>query len=233
MTKHTENTVSLDIGRHLGSQLRDLFAASDRLPQRLVELLEALAAKEEQPAPAQTTLKNDMLALLPNLRAFAVSLCGDPDRADDLVQETILKAWTHIDSFEAGSNLGAWLFTILRNTFYSEIRKKRREVEDSEGERAGQLAVLPSQQGHVDVLEVGKAFDMLSPERREAVVLVGATGLSYEEAAEVTGCAVGTIKSRVHRARIRLAELMGVEIRDSFGPDAATAAIVQSSGKHS
>lgn len=229
--KNSADTARLDISGHLGAQLRDLFAAPDRMPQRLLELLKLLAGKEQRPTSAQTGLRDGMLALLPNLRAFAVSLCGDIERADDLVQETILKAWSHSDSFTAGTNLRAWLFTILRNTFFSEVRRKRREVEDRDGEKTDQLAALPTQQGYVEVLELRKALDLLPAEQREAVVLVGAGGFSYEEAAAVAGCAVGTIKSRVNRARVKLADLMGVDVNDSFGPDAATAAIVQSSGK--
>ena len=171
-------------------------------------------------------LKQAMLALIPNLRAFGVSLCGDVERADDLVQETLLKAWNHIDSFQEGTNLRAWLFTILRNTYFSECRRRRREVEDRDGKKADELAVHPGQQGHLDMQDFRKALNLLPPDQREALVLVGAAGFSYEEAAAVSGCAVGTIKSRVNRARSKLTELLGVITPHEYGPDAATEAIV-------
>jgi RNA polymerase sigma-70 factor (ECF subfamily) len=171
------------------------------------------------------TLKQALLALIPNLRAFAVSLSGDIERADDLVQETLLKAWDHLDSFQEGTNLRAWLFTILRNTYFSECRRRRREVEDRDGTKANDLAVHPGQQGHLDMQDFRRALNHLPPDQREALILVGAAGFSYEEAASVSGCAVGTIKSRVNRARTKLTELLGVNPRE-FGPDSATEAIV-------
>jgi RNA polymerase sigma-70 factor (ECF subfamily) len=167
-----------------------------------------------------------LLALIPNLRAFAVSLCGDIERADDLVQETLLKAWNHLESFQEGTNLRAWLFTILRNTYFSECRRRRREIEDHDGTKAAELAVHPDQQGHIDMEDFRKALNVLPPDQREALVLVGAAGFSYEEAASISGCAVGTIKSRVNRARARLSALLGVTTAHEFGPDSATEAIV-------
>jgi RNA polymerase sigma-70 factor, ECF subfamily len=175
---------------------------------------------------ASAALKQSLLRLIPNLRAFAVSLCGDIERADDLVQETLLKAWNHLDSFQEGTNLRAWLFTILRNTYFSECRRRRREVEDRDGSKAGDLAVHPGQHGHLDMQDFRRALNGLPPDQREALVLVGAAGFSYEEAAAVSGCAVGTIKSRVNRARTKLVELLGVATPREFGPDAATEAIV-------
>jgi RNA polymerase sigma-70 factor, ECF subfamily len=210
---------------HLGKKLREIFEemAPAPLPRRLVELLEALAAKHK--LPASEKMKNALIALIPNLRAFAYSLCGQHERADDMVQETLLKAWSHLDSFQAGTNLRAWLFTILRNTFFSEMRKRRREVQDADGKRAESLSVGPAQQGHVDMHDLHKALDLLPPRQREALMLVGGAGMSYEEAAEIAKCAVGTIKSRVNRARSRLAELLGVDGAEAFGPDFATGAI--------
>jgi RNA polymerase sigma-70 factor (ECF subfamily) len=171
-------------------------------------------------------VKQAMLALIPNLRAFAVSLCGDVERADDLVQETLLKAWDHLDSFQEGTNLRAWLFTILRNTYFSECRRRRREVEDRDGSKAADLAVHPSQQGHLDMQDFRRALNVLPPDQREALVLVGAAGFSYEEAAKISNCAVGTIKSRVNRARAKLIEMLDVSAVRDFGPDPATEAIV-------
>lgn len=175
---------------------------------------------------ASAPLKQAMLGLIPNLRAFAVSLCGDVERADDLVQETLLKAWNHFDSFQEGTNLRAWLFTILRNTYFSECRRRRREVEDRDGNRAAGLAVHPDQPGHLDMQDFRAALNVLPPDQREALVLVGAAGFSYDEAAAISGCAVGTIKSRVNRARSKLTELLSVTSPHEFGPDAATEAIV-------
>ena len=128
-------------------------------------------------------LKQALLGLIPNLRAFAVSLCGDVERADDLVQETLLKAWDHLESFQEGTNLRAWLFTILRNTYFSECRRRRREVEDRDGNKAAELAVHPGQHGHLDMQDFRRALNLLPPDQREALILVGAAGFSYEEAA--------------------------------------------------
>ncbi|MGH6811851.1 MAG: sigma-70 family RNA polymerase sigma factor [Methylocella sp.] len=167
----------------------------------------------------------DLLAVIPNLRAFAVSLCGNLDRADDLVQETLVKAWCKIDSFVEGTNLRAWLFTILRNIYYSEYRKRRREVADPDGTFAAKLRAAPAQSGHMDLLDFHAALQQLPGDQREALVLIGASGLSYEEAAGICGCAVGTMKSRVNRARSRLAEMLSITSSMEFGHDDAWQAI--------
>ena len=164
-------------------------------------------------------LKSDLLAAIPRLRAFAVSLCGNSDRADDLVQETLVKAWSHLDSFVEGTNLPAWLFTILRNIYYSEYRKRRREVADSEGTMAARLATGPTQNSHMDFLDFREALQKLPADQREALVLIGASGLSYEEAAVICNCAVGTMKSRVNRARHRLIELLSIGSSSDFASD--------------
>ncbi len=176
---------------------------------------------------APNSVKDDMLAVVPKLRAFGFSLSGNVDRADDLVQETLLRAWTHLDSFEPGTNMQAWLFTILRNLFRSEYRKRRREVEDVNGAYAERLTSLPGLDAHIEMEEFRVALNELPPDQREALVLVGASGFSYEEAAHICACAVGTIKSRVNRARTRLATRLDVESTDTFGPDAATLAALQ------
>jgi RNA polymerase sigma-70 factor (ECF subfamily) len=155
------------------------------------------------------SLKDALVGEMSNLRAFAVSLCGDKERADDLVQETLYKAWNHLDSFREGTNLKAWLFTILRNTYFSERRKRRREVEDADGSYAAKLSTHPEQHGHMDLQDFREALAELPDDQREALILVGAAGFSYEEAAEISDCAIGTIKSRVNRARNRLAESLG------------------------
>ena len=153
-------------------------------------------------------VKDELLAAVPKLRAFAISLCGRSARADDLVQETLVKAWANLASFTPGSNMTAWLYTILRNEFYSEFRRRRREVEDADGVHAARLTTGPVQDGHMSFLEFQDAMARLADDHREALILVGASGLSYEEAAEICGCAVGTMKSRVNRARARLGELL-------------------------
>lgn len=178
--------------------------------------------------PAEET-KAALLAALPKLRAFAVSLCGRGDRADDLVQETLVRAWANLGSFERGSNMQAWLYTILRNAFYTEFRKRRHEVADSDGILAARLASLPAQDGHMQFIEFRDALSRLANDHREALILVGASGLSYEEAATICQCAVGTMKSRVNRARAKLAELLTMASDTRFGPDQAWEAAVDAS----
>ena len=164
--------------------------------------------------------KTDLLAATRSLRAFAISLVGRADRADDLVQETLVKAWQHRMSFQMGTNMGAWLFTILRNEFYTQIRKRAREVEDADGVIASKVAVQPSQHGHMDLNDVQSALMKLPVDQREAVLLVSASDLSYDEAAAVCGVATGTIKSRVNRGRAKLAEILGLNTTTESGPDA-------------
>lgn len=169
---------------------------------------------------------------LRDLRAFAMSLSRNHAAADDLVQDTIVKAWSNFDKFTQGTDLRAWLFTILRNTFYSGRRKASREVADSDGIHAGKLSVMPQHDGRLAFREFLVAFNQLSPEHREVLILVGANGYSYEEAAAVMGTATGTAKSRANRARMRLCELMGMTApTGSAGrADAATLAVVLQSG---
>jgi RNA polymerase sigma-70 factor (ECF subfamily) len=164
-------------------------------------------------------IEADLISAIPNLRAFAVSLCGNPDRADDLVQETLVKAWSNLSTFAEGTNLPAWLFTILRNIFYSEYRKRRREVADSDGAIAAKLATAPAQSGHMDFLDFRAALQKLPADQREALILVGASGFSYEEAAAVCNCAVGTMKSRVNRARNRLVDLLAINSNTDFASE--------------
>ncbi|MBL0370641.1 RNA polymerase sigma factor [Rhizobium sp. KVB221] len=169
--------------------------------------------------------KRTMLGCLGSLRAFAVSLSGRHDRADDLVQDTIMKAWAKKTSFEPGTNMKAWLFTILRNEFYSQIRKSGREIQDSDGYYTEQLASHPGQYGALDFSDFKIALEKLPDDQREAIILIGATGFSYEEAAEICGCAIGTIKSRVNRARTRLTELLNIEGDGDYGPDSGALAV--------
>jgi RNA polymerase sigma-70 factor (ECF subfamily) len=176
------------------------------------------------------SLREAMLAAVPRLRAFAVSLCGNVDRANDLVQDALVRALANIDSFRPGTNLNAWLFTILRNHFRSEYRKRRREVEDADGGYADTLKSQPDQIGRIEFGELKRALSQLPDDQREALLLVGASGFSYEETAEICGCAVGTIKSRINRGRSRLAQLMAIDGADDFGPDAATRGILDGTG---
>lgn len=164
-------------------------------------------------------MQDQLAALIPNLRAFARSVCGNADHADDLVQETLVKAWRYRASFAAGSNMKAWLFTILRNAYISERRKRKYEVHDHDGLLSQQLSVKGEQPGHLDLLDFSKAFETLPHDQREALLLIGAEGFSYEDAALMCGCAVGTIKSRVNRARAKLTEIMGIEGAVEFGAE--------------
>lgn len=159
---------------------------------------------------ASDDIRDQLPLYLKPLRAFAVSLTRNMANADDLVQDTIVKAWSNIDKFVPGSNLQAWLFTILRNTYYSSLRKHRREVPDPDSIHAKGLFVKPDHDAKLAYTDFQRAFDQLSDEHREVLVLVGASGFSCEEAAEMMGVAVGTVKSRTSRARKRLADLMGL-----------------------
>lgn len=180
------------------------------------------------PAPSgPPSFKAAMLAALPSLRAFALSLTGRHDRADDLVQETVLRAWSKQADFTLGTNMNAWLFTILRNLFYSQMRKRGREVQDVDGAFTGRLGVAPDHDGRLDLADFRRALDALPADQREAILLIGAAGFSYEEAAAICGCAVGTVKSRVSRARARLQEALEVSGAADYGPDATSAAIVR------
>jgi RNA polymerase sigma-70 factor, ECF subfamily len=175
-------------------------------------------------------LRDTMLAAVPSLRAFAISLSGNVDRADDLVQETLLRAIANIQSFQPGTNMSAWLFTILRNLFRSEYRKRRREVEDADGSYADSLKSQPEQTSRIEFEEFRAALSKLPEDQREALILVGASGFSYEEAAEICGCAVGTIKSRVNRARNRLAQLLHIDNINEIGADQTTRAVLAGNG---
>jgi RNA polymerase sigma-70 factor (ECF subfamily) len=177
--------------------------------------------------PPKTDPKEELVEHLQAMRAFAMSLARNTAAADDLVQDTVVKAWGNIEKFEAGTNMRAWLFTILRNTYYSQYRKRRREVEDPDGVMAGALSEKPAHDGRLAMSEFRRAFVELSDEQREVLILVGAEGFSYEDAAEMCGCAVGTIKSRTNRARKRLAELMQLDDDDELEmTDPATLAVI-------
>lgn len=168
----------------------------------------------------QKSVMDELLASRHRLRAFAISLSGNVDTADDLVQETLTRAVANITHFEPGSNMLAWLVTILRNLFYANYRKLRREVEDADGLYAASLTCQPGQESKVEFEELRRALDKMPADQREALILVGGSGFSYDEVARIQGCAPGTIKSRVNRARSRLAELLRVNLEEglSAGP---------------
>ncbi|GJD96396.1 NepR family anti-sigma factor [Methylobacterium iners] len=205
--------ISRQVQDHLGSELKRLYASLvvEEQPRRFLDLIAQLDAGllTDGTAPA-SDFRGDLLAALPGLRAFALSLTGSPTRADDLLQETLLKAWQHQASFRPGTNFMAWLCTIMRNHLYSEHRRRKREVEDADGVHAGKLVALPSQEHGIELQQVWTTLAKLPPVQREALLLVGAQGLTYEAAAEVMGCQAGTAKSRVSRARAFLAGSLGM-----------------------
>ncbi|MGB3553371.1 MAG: RNA polymerase sigma factor [Jannaschia sp.] len=171
--------------------------------------------------------REELVEHLGAMRAFAMSLTRNSATADDLVQDTLVKAWTNIEKFQPGTNMRAWLFTILRNTFYSLRRKRKREVEDGDGALAAGLSQKPDHDGRLNMRDFNVAFAKLGDEQREALILVGAGGFSYEEAAETCGVAVGTIKSRVNRARVKLTELMDLSPDEALEmTDAVTEGII-------
>jgi RNA polymerase sigma-70 factor (ECF subfamily) len=187
----------------------------------------------QRPAGGQSADPRDAIVdHIPAMRAFALSLTRNHAAADDLVQDTIVKAWTRIDRFAPGTDLKAWLFTILRNTFFSDRRKAVREVADPDGVHAAAIAEKPQHDGRIALAEFLRAFDRLSPEHREVLILVGANGYSCEEAAEMMGVARGTVKSRASRARARLCELLGLAGpgEDLTAADRATMAVVLRTG---
>ena len=157
------------------------------------------------------SFRDELLAEIKNLRAFAISLSGSISLADDLVQEALLRAWSKSDLFQPGTSLRAWLFTILRNIYYSDYRKRSREVQDSDGVHARRLTIPGDQESHLDLEDFRKALAKLPAEQREVLTLIGASGLSYEEAAAICEVEIGTIKSQLSRARSRLIRLLGMD----------------------
>ena len=198
---------------HLGQQLQVAYAAliTAKPPQRLLDLIAQLDSSMAGPdSTSSVAFRQGLIEVLPGLRAFAMSLIPNATRADDLVQETLLKAWAKQEQFVPGTNLKAWLCTILRNQFYTEIRKRKREVEDADEAMAAQMVAPAAQEHGSDLRTVWQHIGRLPALQREALLLVGAQGLTYEAAAEVMGCEVGTAKSRVSRARALLAEKLGL-----------------------
>ena len=203
------------LGQHLALPIRDYFQIVEQEPlpaqlAGLVERFEAAVAAHGQVVAFD--FRSDIIKALPALRTFALSLVGDVSRADDLVQETFVKAWANQARFRPGTNFTAWLFTILRNQFYSELRKNRREVEDVDGTHASQMTSLSDQEDASTLKVVWKQLGTLPAAPRQALLLVGAEGHTYEEAATKLGCQVGTVKSRVSRARSSLLDTLGVVV---------------------
>jgi RNA polymerase sigma-70 factor (ECF subfamily) len=173
--------------------------------------------------------KDELARVIPHLRAFGRSLSGNRDLADDLVQETLMKAWAARKRFQAGTNMRAWTFIILRNLFLSQMRRARFRGEWDEQSAAKLLAAPASQDRHIELADMQRALLHLPQPQREALILVGAGGFAYEEAAEICGCAVGTIKSRVGRARAALTEMLasGKIPRRSTDDESAHRAILE------
>ena len=161
-------------------------------------------SETKRTASERADFKRELEEVVPHLRAFARGLCGRPDMADDLVQDALMKAWAAQERFEPGTSMRAWTFVILRNAYLTDMRRNRFRGEYDEGVAERILTAPAGQEEPVHLADMHRALLTLPPERREALLLVGAGGFSYEEAANICGCAVGTIKSRVGRARSAL-----------------------------
>jgi RNA polymerase sigma-70 factor (ECF subfamily) len=201
---------------HLGQHLR---RAEEATSSPVPELLSIFAGRLDRQLAVLdevelSKFRDGIVEARPRLRVFALSLTKNRDQADDLVQDTILRALRKRSSFEPGTNLNAWLFTILRNSFCTERRKRSREVADSDGEYAARLARDPEQMGKLNLRDVQAALEKIPPEQRDALLLVGVQGLPYEKAAMICGTPIGTVKSRVNRARLRLFVLLGFTAED-------------------
>jgi RNA polymerase sigma-70 factor (ECF subfamily) len=167
--------------------------------------------------------KKELVQLIPHLRAFARTLCGDPAAADDLAQDAMMKAWDARGSFQMGTNMKAWTFMILRNQFYSEKRRSWRQSQLDQEAAERTLVAVDDPEAPVALDELRQGLAMLPPEQREALILVGAGGFAYEEAAEICNCAVGTVKSRVSRARRALHAILDEGAYDRDGAAAGDA----------
>ena len=171
-------------------------------------------------AASEAVFQRDLVALIPHLRAFARTLCGDAAAADDLAQDATLKAWDARSSFQMGTNMKAWTFMILRNQFYSEKRRSWRQSQLDQEAAERTLVATDDPAAPVALDEMRLAMGMLPNEQREALILVGAGGFAYEEAADICGCAVGTVKSRVSRAR---RALQGILEQGAYSRDGSPA----------
>ena len=176
---------------------------------------------------AELAARSEVVELIPALRAFARTFCQRPEEADDLVQETLTKALANLDKFEPGTRLKSWLFTIMRNTFCTRFKKSSRETVGLPEAVTAKLTTEASQEWSVQAEEVRRALNRLPEHHREMLVLIVMLGERYEDAAEICGCAVGTIKSRINRARNKLQEILGVSGEGDYGPDAHSSAVIK------
>ncbi|MCI3133264.1 sigma-70 family RNA polymerase sigma factor [Phenylobacterium aquaticum] len=183
-----------------------------------------MASAEPYRAPdADEGFKRELVALIPHLRAFARTLTGDPTAADDLAQDAMMKAWDARESYQMGTNMKAWTFMILRNQFYSEKRRSWRQIQLDQESAERTLVAIDDPASPLALDELRQGLAMLPAEQREALVLVGAGGFAYEEAAEICGVAVGTVKSRVSRARRALHAILEDGAYDRDGAPAGDA----------
>ena len=185
-----------------------------------VASLKADQVKAERTPELDEAFKNELVALIPHLRAFARTLAGDPTAADDLAQDAMMKAWDARASYQMGTNMKAWTFMILRNQFYSEKRRSWRQSQLDQETAERTLIAVDDPEAPVALDELRQALATLPAEQREALVLVGAGGFAYEEAADICRCAVGTVKSRVSRARKALQATLS---RGGYGRDGRAA----------
>jgi len=181
---------------------------------------EQVATRPPRSAADDEAFKRELVQLIPHLRAFARTLCGDPAAADDLAQDAMMKAWDARASFQMGTNMKAWTFMILRNQFYSEKRRSWRQTQLDQEAAERTLVAVDNPEAPVALDELRLGLGMLPIEQREALILVGAGGFAYEEAADICGCAVGTVKSRVSRAR---RALQGILEAGSYTRDGGSA----------
>jgi RNA polymerase sigma-70 factor, ECF subfamily len=171
----------------------------------------------------ENQFKKELVALIPHLRAFARTLAGDPAAADDLAQDAMMKAWDARGSYQMGTNMKAWTFMILRNQFYSDKRRSWRSTQLDQEAAERTLVAIDDPSSPIALDELRQSIQKLPHEQREALILVGAGGFAYEEAAEICGCAVGTVKSRVSRARRALQGILEEGSYDRDGRPAGDA----------
>lgn len=190
-------------------------------------MMKRIQVNESAPKLTSKQFKDQLAATIPHLRAFGRSLSGNPDTADDLVQDTLLKAWSARDSFIGGTSMKAWTFVILRNTYFSSTRRKKFTANYDETVAERILSAPAPQQDPIHLSDLQRGLMELSEDQREAIILVGAGGYSYDEAAQISGCAVGTMKSRVSRARSTLEGILEdgrfINVKENFGDSTATA----------
>jgi len=184
---------------------------------------EAQVGRSPFDPPRDKAFKQELVTLIPHLRAFARTLTGDPTAADDLAQDAMMKAWDARASFQLGTNMKAWTFMILRNQFYSEKRRSWRQSQLDQEAAERTLVAVDDPEAPVALDELRMSLGMLPAEQREALILVGAGGFAYEEAAVICGCAVGTVKSRVSRARRALQAILEAGAYDRDGRSAGDA----------